>query len=133
MKLAKDSRKLTKQLFRSSLTEGRLDEGKVKIIVKAVIDQKPRMYLGILKEYYRLVRMEVSKRHAIIESAVELDAKTRSSLVKDQQSRYGAEMTSEFKVVPELLAGIRMKIGSDVFDNSVRERLARLHTQLTQA
>jgi len=42
-------------------------------------------------------------------------------------------MTSEFKVVPELLAGIRMKIGSDVFDNSVRERLARLHTQLTQA
>ena len=133
MKLAKESRKLTKQLFQSSLTDGRLDEEKVRIIVKAVIEQKPRMYLGILKEYHRLVRMETAKHHAVIESAVVLDTPTSSLLISDLRSRYGADLTTEFKVVPELLAGIRMKIGSDVFDNSVRERLARLQTQLTQA
>jgi F-type H+-transporting ATPase subunit delta len=133
MKLDKDSRKLTKQLFQSSFTGGRLDEKKVSAAAKIVATSKPRNFLGILKEYQRLVRMEVAKHHAIVESATPLDKKTNDQLVSNLQAKYGKDLTTEFKVSSELLGGLRIKIGSDVFDGSVRERLARLETQLTHA
>ena len=73
MKLDKDSRKLSKQLFSGSVTDGRLDAKRVAAIAREVASSKPRNALGILKEYHRLVRLEAAKHHAIIESAVELD------------------------------------------------------------
>jgi F-type H+-transporting ATPase subunit delta len=133
MKLDKDSRKLTKQLFQSSFSGGRLDEKKVSAAAKIVVTNKPRNFLGILKEYQRLVRMEVAKHHAVIESATALDKKTGDQLLANLRTKYGNDLTTEFKVSPELLGGLRIKIGSDVFDSSVRERLARLETQLTHA
>lgn len=133
MKLDKDSRKLTKQLFQSSFTGGRLDEKKISAAAKIVATSKPRNFLGILKEYQHLIRLEVAKHHAVIESATPLDKKTSDQLVSNLQAKYGKDLTTEFKVSPELLGGLRIKIGSDVFDGSVRERLARLETQLTHA
>ena len=130
MKLDKDSRKLTKQLFKSSFTGGRLDEKKVAAAARIVATTKPRNFLGILKEYQHLVRLEVAKHHAVVESAAPLDKKTGDQLLANLQAKYGKDLTTEFKVSPELLGGLRIKIGSDVFDSSVRERLARLETQL---
>ena len=133
MKLDKDSRKLTKGLFQASFTSGRLDEKKASAVVKTVVASKPRNFLGILKEYQRLIRLEVAKHHAIIESATALDKKTSDQLLVNLRAKYGKDLTTEFKVSPVLLGGLRIKIGSDVFDSSVRERLARLETQLAQA
>lgn len=133
MKLDKDARKLTKGLYQLSLTNGRLDEQKVSAVVKKVIADKPRSFVGILKEYQRLVRLEVARHHAVIESATALDKRTGDQLLTNLKARYGSDLTTEFKVSPDLLGGLRIKIGSDVFDSSVRERLARLETQLTHA
>ena len=133
MKLDKDARKLTKGLFQLSLTNGRLDQKKVSAVVSKVIASKPRSFVGILKEYQRLVRLEVGKHHAVVESATPLDKKAGDQLLANLRAKYGNDLTIEFKTTPELLGGLRIKIGSDVFDSSVRERLARLETQLTHA
>ena len=133
MKLDKDSRKLSKQLFQASFTDGRIDKDKVRIIGHQVVASKPRNSIGILKEYQRLVRFEVEKHHAVIESATKLDDSTKKQLVANLRAKYGKETTTEFKVSPELLGGVRVKIGSDVFDSSVRERLSRLESQFTYA
>jgi F-type H+-transporting ATPase subunit delta len=133
MKLDKDSRKLSKQLFAASFSEGRLDAKKVKAIAQKVGESKPRNALGILKEYQRLVRLEVDKHHAVIESAVELDEATSKQLVASLRAKYGKGLSTEFKVSPELLGGLRIKVGSDVVDGSVRERLQRLQASLAVA
>lgn len=133
MKLDKDSRKLSKELFQASLTDGRLDGGKVGVVARQIIASKPRHYVGILKEYQRLVRLEVERHHAVIESAAPLDGGMADQLAANLRNKYGADLTTEFKVNPELLGGLRIKVGSDVFDGSVRERLTRLETQLTHA
>ena len=133
MKLDKDARKLTKGLFQLSLTNGRLDEKKVSAVVKKVIASKPRSFVGILKEYQRLVRLEVGKHHAVVESATPLDKKAGDQLLANLRAKYGNDLTIEFKTTPELLGGLRIKIGSDVFDSSVRERLTRLETQFIHA
>ncbi len=133
MKLDKDSRKLSKQLFMASFTEGRIDKEKVGIIGRQIVESKPRNSLGILKEFQRLIRLEIEKHHAVIECATKLDDSTKKQLVANLKAKYGKETTTEFKLVPELLGGVRVKIGSDVFDSSVRERLNRLETQFTYA
>jgi F-type H+-transporting ATPase subunit delta len=133
MKLDKDSRKLSKQLFQASLTDGRIDGAKVAAVGRKIAESKPRNSLGILKEFQRLVRLEVEKHHAVIESATPLDHAMANQLVANLRAKYGSDLTVGFKISPELLGGLRIKIGSDVFDSSVRERLDRLETKFTYA
>jgi F-type H+-transporting ATPase subunit delta len=133
MKLDKDSRKLSKQLYQASFTEGRIDKEKVATIGRQIVASKPRNSLGILKEYQRLVRLEIERHHAVIESATELDAATKKQLVANLKAKYGKDLTTEYRVSSELLGGLRIKIGSDVYDSSVRERLNRLETEFAHA
>jgi F-type H+-transporting ATPase subunit delta len=133
MKLDKDSRKLSKQLFSASFTDGRLDASRVATIAREVAETKPRNALGILKEFHRLVRLEAEKHQALIESAVELDDAMAKELTASLRARYGSDLKTEFKVSPELLGGLRVRVGSDVIDGSVRERLNRLETELLHA
>ena len=133
MKISKEARKLSKKLFLSSFSDGRLDEAKVRTIAQTVIDKKPRKYTDILKNYQRLIRVEVAKRHAVIESATDLAGDMRQQLLGTLRSKYGQELTTEFKVSPELIGGLRVKIASDVWDSSVRGRLSRLESNLATA
>ena len=126
MKITKEARQLSRQLFRLSLTDNRLDRAKVTSIVQTVLTQKPRHYLGALEAYQRLLRLEIAKRHAVIESAGTLSEDTSSSVLSTLKQKYGDDLTVEFKVNPDLIAGMRIRIGSDVLDGSVRSRLARL-------
>ena len=130
MKLGKESRKLSKQLFKASFTAGAIDAVKVNAVADQIIASKPRQYVGILKEVTRLVRLELAKRHATIESAVELDATEKSNITTTLRAKYGAELTSEFKTNSALLGGLRIQVGSDVLDASVSTRLDRLALDL---
>ena len=132
-KLDKDSRKLSKQLFNASFTEGQLDETKVRTIAAKVVESKPRNAVGILKDYQRQVRLEIQSHHAVIESATPLDGKLSEQVVGGLKAKYGPTVTTEFKVTPELIGGLRIKIGSDVFDSSVRNRIDPLENQLIHA
>ena len=133
MKLDKESRKLSKRLFQASFTNGAIDNSNVSVIAKKIVESRPRNAIGVLKEYQRLVRLEVEQHQALIESAVELDQATSGQLVANLKAKYGADLSTEFRVTPELLGGIRIKIGSDVFDSSIRERLSRLDAEVTNA
>jgi F-type H+-transporting ATPase subunit delta len=132
-KLDKDSRKLSKQLFNASFTDGKLDDTKVRAIATKVTESKPRNAMGILKDYQRQVRLEIERHHAVIESAQPLDGGLSDQVVGGLKAKYGQSITTEFKVTPELIGGLRIKIGSDVFDSSVRNRIDRLENQLVHS
>lgn len=130
MKLSKEVRQLSKELLRASFTDGQLDQGRVASLVTSVIEKKPRNYIKVLESYKRLLRLEVEKRHATIESASELPPEASAQIVKNLQRKYGSDLTSKFLVNPSLLGGMRVRVGSDVWDGSVRNRLQRLQQQL---
>ena len=44
----------------------------------------------------------------------------------DLKKKYGPQISTEFTVVPELLGGMKTRVGSDVWDGSVKNRLERL-------
>ena len=130
MKVSKEIRQVSRALLRASFTNGRLDRARISSLVQSLIAEKPRDCVKVLEEYKRLLRLEVEKRHARIESAAELDQATREQVVSNLRKKYGDDLTSEFAIDPALLGGVRIRVGSDVWDGSVRNRLQRLQQQL---
>jgi F-type H+-transporting ATPase subunit delta len=130
MKINKEIRRLSREMLRASFTDGQLDSGRISSLVDSLIARKPRNYIGVLKNYRRLLRIEVEKRRARIETASEVDRETGSTLVANLKKKYGSDLTTDFVVNPQLLGGMRIRVGSDVWDGSVRSRLERLQQQL---
>jgi F-type H+-transporting ATPase subunit delta len=129
MKINKEIRRLSREMVRASFTDGQFDRGKIASLVQSLIAKRPRNYIGILQNYKQLLRLEIEKRHARIESATELSAETNSRIFQSLKKKYGRDLTTEFVVNRELLAGMRIRVGSDVWDGSVRHRLESLRQQ----
>ena len=126
MKGNKQSRRGAKQLFKSCQVEGQLAEERVRQAVTLVIEKKPRGYFGILQELQRLVKLDVSSRSARVESAVVLTEAQQQNIRESFGRLKGGEVTVEFAENADLIGGMRVKIGDDVFDGSVKTRLATL-------
>ncbi len=130
MKINKEIRRLSRGMLRASFTDGELDPGRIASLVDSLIARKPRHYIEVLKNYRRLLRLELEKRRARVETASEADSAIRSELVANLKKKYGSDLTTEFVVNPQLLGGMRIRVGSDVWDGTVRNRLERLEQQL---
>ncbi len=130
MKINKETRQLSKELLQASFVEGRLDSSRVSSLLKSLIEKKPRHYIQVLEAYKRLLRLEVEKRTALIETASELAPDAGQQIVANLKRRYGNDLAANFVVNKDLLGGMRIRVGSDVWDSSVRNRLHRLQQQL---
>ena len=130
MKLNKEIRQVSRKMLQASFTDGQLDPGRISSLVDSLVTRKPRNYVDVLKNYKRLLRLELEKRHARIETASEVDSAVRSEIEANLKSKYGNELSTEFHVAPELLGGMRIRVGNDVWDGSVRNRLERLQHEL---
>lgn len=126
MKGNKQSRRGAKQLFKSCQVDGQLAEERVRQAVALVVEKKPRGYFGILQELQRLVKLDVSSRSARVESAVVLTEAQQQNIRESLGRLKGGEVTVEFAENANLIGGMRVKIGDDVFDGSVKARLATL-------
>ena len=130
MKINKEIRRVSRLMLRASFTDGRLDPDKIRSLVDSVINERPRNYVAILENYKRLLRLEVDKRHARIESATSLPPEEGHRIVENLKRKYGQDITADFSINPGLLGGMRIRVGSDVWDGTVRQRLERLQQQL---
>ena len=128
MKISKQARRDAKQLFNVCKVSNVLDEDRVRKTVGAVIEKKPRGYVGILSHFHRLVKLDIERRSAHVESAVATSEALQSSVKANLAVRYGAGLNVSFAVNPSLIGGLRVKVGSDVFDGSVKARLSELES-----
>ena len=126
MKIPKQARRDAKQLFRNCLANGLLDDNRVRQTVRQVISGKPRGYVAILSQFQRLVKLDVARRTARIESAIELPEALRAGVQTNLARRYGPGLSVSFARNADLIGGLRVQIGSDVYDGSIRARLAEL-------
>jgi F-type H+-transporting ATPase subunit delta len=126
MKISKQAKRDAKQLFACCKVNGLPDENRVRQAVDAVIVQKPRGYVAILSHLHRLLRLDLDRRTASVESAVTAAEALRSSVTASLTWRYGAGLSISFATNPDLIGGLRVKVGSDVFDGSVKARLNAL-------
>jgi len=126
VKISKQARRDAKQLFQACRPQGVLDDAKVRQVVQQVIASKPRGYITILSHFQRLVKLEVDRRTARVESPVPLAEAQQAAITANLTRRYGGGLTFAFTQNPGLIGGLRVQVGSDVFDGSVEARLAEL-------
>lgn len=126
MRSGKEAARVAKKLLKASIIDGKVDADMVRKIVRKFGEEKPRGYLALINRYWRLVRLEIEKNEALVESAEELEPSVRDSVVADLRKKYGEQVETEFVLNPELLGGMRISVGSDVWDGSVANRIERL-------
>jgi len=129
MKTTRQTKREAKRLFRLCLVNGLLDEVRTRQVVQKIIDAKRRGGLALLSDFQRLVRLDSARHTAKVESAMPLPDDLRVSVQTGLARTYGPGISASFAQNPELIGGMRIKVWSDVYDGSVRGRLAELEKE----
>ena len=126
MKTSRQIKREAERLFRLCLANGVLDEGRARQVVQRIIQAKRRGGLAVLSHFQRLVKLDCARHAAAVESAMPLPADLRANIQAGLTRIYGPGVSASFIHNPGLIGGMRIKVGSDVYDGSVRARLAAL-------
>lgn len=126
MKITKQAKREAKQLFRYCLVNGLVDENRVRKVVQYAIAAGHRNSAAIVSHFVRLLKLELVRRTATVESAAPLPPDLQAAIEAGLTRRYGPGLTTAFAQRPELIGGMRIQVGSDVYDSSVRAALAAL-------
>jgi|SRR5215813_8222208 len=119
-------RQSAKRLFRWCCVRDGLDERRARKAIRLVLARRRRGYIPLLSQFARLVKHERSGHVAHIQTARALSPGLRARIHSHLQSVYGRDLAAEFEARVELIGGVRIQIGSDVYDNSVQGKLAAL-------
>lgn len=126
MKTIKQARRSAKHLYRLCFVKGSLDEDRVRQVVKHILESKRRGYLALVTQFERLVRLERMQHSAEIQSATTLPPDLRANVQADVARVYGHEISTSFVEDPALIGGMRIRVGSDVYDGSIKAGLVAL-------
>jgi F-type H+-transporting ATPase subunit delta len=130
MRTPKKYARAARQLYRFCLVDGALDETRVRQTAHRIAQSKQRGALAILSDFQRLVRLDRERHTALVESAIPLAERLQQNIRAELTQRHGSGLDTSFKANPALIGGMRIKVGSTVYDGSVRGRLAALEARL---
>jgi F-type H+-transporting ATPase subunit delta len=131
MKIDRQARQSAKKYFRACVRpDGSFDEQGIRDLVQLLVNQKPRGYIGILTRLQQLIELAVDERSVRVESATPL-ADSGASIFAELESKYGPSSRNTYVVNPDLLGGLRIRRGSNIWDGSVQSRLTRLEQALS--
>jgi F-type H+-transporting ATPase subunit delta len=126
MNTLKQVKRNAKHLFRRCHSNGSLDEELVRLTVQQILATRRRGYLALANEFERWVRLHQLQHTAEVESATPLSSDLRKDVQANLNKTYGPHLTTSFRENSSLIGGLRIKIGSDVYDGSVKAGLAAL-------
>lgn len=106
----------------------------IKNFVFVVIDHRR---IGMIAEIREAVELLIEERlgfvRAEVSSAAPLDEKHHAALESELSRLTGKRMRLRFDVDPELLGGALARIGSTVYDGSVRGQLQQLRRRMAES
>lgn len=124
------AKRAARQLFRLCLVDGAVDPARARRVAHRLATSSRRGALSILSGFQRLVRLDRDRHTALVESATPLATGLQDGIRADLARVYGPGLDASFAQNPALIGGMRIKVGSDVYDGSVRARLAALEARL---
>ena len=130
MKPRKKFRRLARQLFRLTLVGGRVDDDRARQVAARLKGGTERGSLAVLSEFLRLVRIDRAQHTALIETAQPLTDDVRRDVEAQLTRLHGADLGVSVALNPALIGGMRITVGSSVYDGSVRGRLNALERNL---
>lgn len=110
--------------------EGRAPEVFIRFL-HVVLDRRRQGALpGIAQAYRDLVDDEEGRVRAEITLPFEADEAVRTEVVKALERRFSKTVAPEFRTNPEILGGLIVRVGDELFDASLRSQLERMRREL---
>jgi F-type H+-transporting ATPase subunit delta len=127
MQTVKQTQRAARRLFRLCVANRSLDEPRARQVVRQMIDAGGgTRRLSVLSRFLRLVRIERAQHCARVESAVPLPFDLRTRIEAGLADIYGRGIVTSFEEDPGLIGGVRISVGSDVYDGTLKGGLAAL-------
>ena len=126
MKTNRQAQREAKRLFRLCVVDNRLAEDRVRQVVQQVIAAERPGGLKVLSRFQRLVRLKREAHSAKVESSSPLSADVRTQIESELARMYGGGLLMSYADNPTLVGGVRITVGSDVYDGSIKGRLMAL-------
>lgn len=105
---------------------------KIGNLLRTVIDNGRLAALPeIVAQFLALLNSSSGVSDALIESAFPIDAGQLAEVVAALEKRFGRKLNPSVEIVPELIGGIRVAVGDEVLDTSVKARLEHMKMALT--
>ena len=130
MRADKKTKALAKQLFKLSLVHGTVSAEQVTGVLGYIEKNVPRHALALLQLYHRAIATELAKSHAVVEHAGPIHDGTLPLIEGAMTRKYQRPVSATARPNAKLLAGLRIRIGSDVYESSVSGQLAALSSAL---
>src|SRR4030095_3935883 len=99
---------------------------RVSQVVEKVIAASRPGGLKVLSLFQRLVRLRRQAHSAKVESASPLSGDVQAQIESELTRMYGPGLLLSYDRNPTLLGGVRITVGSEVYDGSVKGRLTAL-------
>jgi F-type H+-transporting ATPase subunit delta len=126
MKRDKKITQLAKKLVELSKDNGVVTEAKVGEVLAGLKQVKHRHHLTVLKTFLSYLRREVALQTAVVSTPAALSADTLKEIETNFTKLYGRSISAVTQQDTSLIAGVRVRVGDDVYDASVAGRLQRL-------
>ena len=115
-----------RNLYALSLENGTLSSERVAGALAYVEKHRPAQSIQILKAYERLVAAEVARGQAIVEHAGPISDATLKSIGQAMTARYKRNVTPIAQRNDKLLAGVRVRVADDLYEQSIASQLTNL-------
>lgn len=122
----KQIRHYAKSLLNLSLEGDEVSSERVDAVLKYLDANPPRRHRAILREYLRLVQKQIAHGQARVEYAGNMPADLVNAIEASLSAHYGRPITAVTAEKQELIAGWRIRVGSDVYDSSIQNRLNQM-------
>ncbi len=122
----KKLQQFARQLFTLSFDQGVLSGDRVAGVLAYVDKHSPAQSLALLKAYRRLITAEVARGQAVVEHSGAVSDAVLQDIARAMSAKYGRGITPVARRNDQLLAGLRVRVGDDVYEQSVAQQLAAL-------
>jgi len=122
----KQTQNLARQLFKLSVVDGQISAERVTGVLGYLEKLKPAHPLAVLKAYQRLVATELARNLAVVEHAGAVSDSILQAIAASMAKKYGRPIATSTRANPALLAGLRVRVGDDVYESSVSGQLGVL-------
>ncbi len=122
----KQIQQLARQFFKLSLANGTVSADQVGGVLAYIEKHRPANTTAVLKAYQRLIATEVARGQAVVEHAGLASSAALDAIATALSAKYHRPITWVAKPAPALLAGLRIRVGDDVYESSVANQLGAL-------